>query len=532
MIGLRVFTPLLAVWGAMSGCSQPARESTLAAPVARAVVRVYGTEFVRPEDGAAIVLIAAQPWTPGGSIAVATGDDELMAPVHHLRIAPRTAPSWTGAPVEWSIGESIEAELAPGASAVALLPPLPAGVTSVTIDGSEVRIEPPTDAWPASLSSAEPAPPSSALVGAELGDPTRAWRIDLSAALAGEKSGAKGGDGMTQLRRQHAARWRAALSRLTAVDSALGSRVAASLGRVIRMDGHAVPAWSADLRRLDALLESLLRPESDAAGLKLAAEAWLADEPGAVAWVIDDGGKDRPVLIGVANLSDARAPASISASGAVELAALEPRTGLQLAIAQPSGAATVRAETRVGDAIFQLELVTQPIPCTPPGVRMGPLMPEWTMPEWLGERAGSIDVGWATAALLQPKSGGEGAWEVFLDCRAERSGHDTVRLALGPPAKPDGEIRVSRSGAIEGSGGLVGVKGVVREEEEGWTATLELPSAAMGQAVVTIGLERVDARGFRSTWPRRVTPWQRQLPGGEIDLSAWGGLGGREPGSR
>lgn len=532
MINLRARIALLAVCMVMSGCSQPITQDGPAAPIARAVARVYGTEFVRPEDGAAIVLIAAQPWTPGGSIAVAIGDDELMAPVHHLRVAPRTTPSWTGAPVEWSIGESIDAELAPGASALALLPPLPAGVTAVTIDGGEVRIEPPTDAWPDPPPSAALVSPSSALIGAELGDPTRAWRVNLSRALAGEKNGEKGGDGMTQLRRQHSARWRAALSRLTTVDSALASRVAASLGRVIRMDGQAVPAWSADLRRVEALLESLLRPESDAAELKVAAEAWLADEPGAVAWVIDDGGEDRPMLIGVANLTDARAPASISANGAVELAALEPRTAQQLAIAQPSGVPSVRAETRVGDSIFQLEIVTQPIPCTPPGVRMGPLMPEWTMPEWLGERAGSIDVGWATAALLQPKSGGAGAWEVFLDCRAERSGQDTVRLALGSPAKPDGEVRVSRSGAIEGSGTLSGVKGVVREEEERWTATLELPSAAMGQAVVTIGLERIDSRGFRSTWPRRVTPWQRQLPGSEIDLSAWGGLGGREPASR
>ena len=531
MTRTRAFLACLAVCAVSHGCSQPATSENPALPAERAVARVYGTEFIRPEEGAAIVLIAAKPWTPGGSITVSAGEAEITGAVHSLRISARAAPSWTGAPVEWSIGGLIEDELAPGASALAVLPPLPEGTTKLAIDGAEVRLEDPVDRWPAPREGVM-VPPSPDLLGSELADPTRAWRVELAGALAGERAAQATSGALDQLSRQHAARWRTALSRLTTADGALASRLAASLGRVIQIDGRAVPAWSADHRRVDALLSALLAPEADDAQLKLAAESWLADEPDAVAWVIDDGGDERPSLIGIANLTDVRAAASISANGAVELAVVEARQAIQLPIAQPSGAPSVRAEVRVGESVIALDLVTEPIACEPPGVRMGPLLPEWTLPEWLGERAPSVDVGWATAGLLQPRPGRSGAWEVFVECRAAQNGEDTVVLTLGPPAKPHGAVRVSRSGAVEGSGALAGVKGSVREEMDRWTATLELPSGAMAQSVVTIGLERVDARGHRSTWPRRVTPWQRQLPGGEIDLSSWGGLENRETGGR
>lgn len=528
MMHLRAFQLSAIAFAGAIGCSQPQAPQAAGSAVERAVARAYGSEFVDPESGAAIVLIGAKPWSPGGSIVVSGDGQEWTAPVHHLRIAPRSRPSWTNSPVEWSVGEPVDGELPPGASAVAFVPPLPSGTTEVSLDGNEVRFEAPADNWPAAEQKGPSLPPAPELVEGELGDPTRAWRVDLARALAGKKREAADDSGIGLLRAQHSARWRTALARLTGADSALASRLASSMARVVEVDGRAVPAWSTDLRRVDALLHALLTPEASAADLKLAADAWLADEPVAVAWVIDDGGADRPALIGMANLTDAPAAASISAHGAVELAVVEPRQAIQVAIAQPSGAPSVRAEVRVGNAIFPLDLVTAPIPCSPPGVRMGPLLPEWTMPEWLGERAGSIDVGWATAALLQPMARGAGAWEVFLDCRADKSGEDTVRLLIGAPSKPSGEVRVSRSGAIEGSGALAGVKGVVREEGDRWTATLEIPAAAMAESVVTIGLERVDARGARSTWPRRVMPWQRQLPGGEIDLSAWGGLENRE----
>lgn len=525
MMRMRALLGLAAGLSAI-GCSQPSTPTVASPPADRPVARAYPTEFVRPEEGAAIVLIASKPWRPGGATEASAGEETLTAPVHHLRIAPRSEPSWTGAPVEWSVGALIEDELAPGASAVALVPPLPADASMLSIGGGEVRFEPSAKGWPPPLAGARKDPPAPQLVDGELGDPTRAWRVDLAMVLAGETAIDRGG-GLAALRRQHAARWQAALARLSAVDAALASRVAGSVARVVRIDGLVAPAWSADLRRVEALLASLLAPDADAGALKLGAEAWLADEPDAVAWVIDDGGEDRPALIGVANLTDAPATASISASGAVELVVVEPCSATQIAIAQPGGSPSVLAETRVGNAVFQLELVTQPIPCAPPGVRMGPLLPQWTMPEWLGERSGGIDGGWATAALLQPRSGGGAGWEVFLDCRAARAGEDSVRLTLGPPADLDGEVRVSRSGKIEGTGVLSGVKGAVREESDRWTATLEIPEAAMARGVVTVGIERLDSRGFRSTWPRRVTPWQRHLPGGEIDLSAWGGLGDR-----
>ncbi len=510
----------------LPGCSQPPRTSNPTPRVTdRSLAPLFGVEYAEPGDRTAILLAATRPWGPDDQVEVAADGEPITSKLQRLRLVPRAGgASWTADPGDWAL-EPIPTEgVAAGESLVAITDPLPRGAESIDLNGAAIVVRPPTDkGWPIGKSELRPKAPTAELVGAMANDPFRAWRVQLASALAGAKApaGVRGDLGL--LMEQGSARWRAALARVTEEDASLAARLAGGLARVVALPGgRGAPAWSEDLARLHRLLETLGDEGAPPADIRAAAETWLVDEPTAVAWVIDDGDAQRPAQFGVANLTTTPTTASVEAGGRVELAPAPALSALTLTLAMPIGAPSQRVTALVGKTRFDLDVVTAPIPCSPPGVRMGPFLPDWSMAEWIGESAPGLDPRWATAALLAPASNGDG-WEIYLDCRAAADGADLVRFVAGDPGAPDGELTASRDGTIEGKGSLRGSTGRITGEADRWTAIVRLPAGSLAGPVTALGIERIDARGVRSRWPRRATPWQEAMSAAAVDLSAWGG---------
>lgn len=486
---------------------------------------LFAVEFVEPGDQVAVLLAATQAWGPEDQLQVTAGGEGVGSEVQRLRLVPGNGgSSWTADPGDWTLNPIPEEGVAAGDSLVVVTDPMPRGAEAIELNGATVTVRPPTDrGWPISRSGSRPASPSPDLVGAMARDPFRAWRVQIAAALAGDKPPAAVRGDLGLLMEQSSARWRAALARVNEVDAELAARLAGGLARVVALPGGGgAPAWSEDLARLHRLLETLGDENAPPADVRAAAETWLVDEPTAVVWVIDDGDAQRPAQFGVANLTATPTTASVEAGGRVELAPAPALTAMTLSLAVPIGAPSQRVTALVGKSRFDLEVVTAPIPCAPPGLRMGPFLPDYAMAEWIGESAPLLDPRWATAALLAPATNGTG-WELYLDCRAAGDGADRVRFVAGDPGEPEGELVVARDGAIEGKGSLRGSTGSVTREADRWTAIVRLPAGSLAGPITAMGMERIDARGVRSRWPRRATPWQETMSAAAVDLSAWGG---------
>lgn len=153
-----------------------------------------------------------------------------------------------------------------------------------------------------------------------------------------------------------------------------------------------------------------------------------------------------------------------------------------------------------------------PMSASPPGLTLGPLIPQWTMLGWLNGNAGQSDADWATAGLLRRSEDGS-AWEVYVECRvAADAGQlvgDTVRVFWGSETSPDHVIEL---------------KAPMRDEarNDRWSASVLLPSRAIdADGMLRLSLERTDARGARSSWPRTVMPGDAEPPRAIITLDAW-----------
>lgn len=398
-----------------------------------------------------------------------------------------------------------------------------------------------------------------AALSSERESPLRRWR----ARLTMERFGATPGDdafsdeALELMARQEEDRWRAALARLWRIDESLARSVLHALTSVAAFEGGApVPAWSADGAMLARLRTELLDAARSDRDVRLRAEGWLAAQTRAVAWIVDDAIATRHVAVGVASLR----PEPVSASaefGGVDLRPLAPGASAMLVVEASDVPGANAIDVRIGDWRDTLYAMEQPIPCAPPGTLMGPLLLEHTMQTWLnGAPPASLtpSAEWATAALLQRRAGGDG-WELLIECRtppraapADVSGRDDA-LSDGADARPDAEkrpdfvriwigpgggtlaaLRVDSRGFIvdeaAGASDSAGARPIdVRIDHDRWTALLTLPERFTADGgLLLIGLERVDARGVRTTWPRPALPWQTAPGRVAVDLDAWRGL--------
>lgn len=378
-------------------------------------------------------------------------------------------------------------------------------------------------------------------------DPLRRWRLSLLASRIGTQAAwGPGGEeldddaGLRAWAEQVEARWRAALGLLRRAGADTHDAVLARLTAVVEMPwGVALPMWPLEDAGLSALRAGLLDPAAtDEQRLDLA-QLWLRENPSMIALVLDDGSlgakgegarsatadaEEKPTVratILASNLSEQGMGvwAGLEGSGASATTRLNPMSAAVLGVDVPTGASqgVARVNVRGVEGSAALGVRAFAARASPPGLTLGPLLAMWDMAGVRRGAAAAMEPSWASSCLLQRD--GRGAWTLYIECKSPpgsaEMGRDTVRIHVGPADKPGKPIVVTRPKDAP-------------EEQDRWTATITIPDAAIGaDGLLSIGVERVDARGVRSTWPRPVLPGQTMMPRALLDLSAWSDL--REP---
>lgn len=340
-------------------------------------------------------------------------------------------------------------------------------------------------------------------------------------------------------------RWRTAFARLALADAEVCERLRIRLSGVVEFGGGVfVPAWPTDGPGLNRLLIELLSPEGPGVGLAKRAEQFMAEQPQGVVWVVDDGGvlggpDRRPLpLIGVANFTgrDALVFGYMGAEPA--------RPNLLPAKAYTAQVLTVAGESddpyatvRLSRWSARVPVAVGPVSVSPPGLPIGPLMPDLSMERWLyGQPAAAASQIAATALLHRPPPGeaGERTWELFVECRVPTDpsfspGEDRVCICMGPPGLPGGVICVTGDGTL--SARLLGADDTgpspmipVARSSDRWSFRLTLPETAIEPGDrLRLGIVRSTTRG-RFSWPRPLLPWQEFPSRMLIDLSTWTGF--------
>lgn len=373
------------------------------------------------------------------------------------------------------------------------------------------------------------------------------------------------------LAEQAAWRWRAGLGRLATGDRALASNVAERLLMAVEVGPERrAPAWPPESAETDRLLDTLLDPDRETAEAITHARTWLESQPAIVAWVSDDAGQAGAVpaeslaTISVANLTSGPLVASARARGAAgglagpmgepvkvgpgriePVMALCPMAGSEDGV--NTGAAPVTAvSVSAGAQRRTLGVFAPPARLGPPGLTIGPLAADITLAAWVrgGQASGPTaePPARATAALLHAPATAEPGARLVLYVEGERTppdregqnapAGDWVRVWVGPTGRPLRVLAVSSDGRVvdqtasaRGGGGAGARAGGLGAEPpefaraepslraggdaERWSVWVPISDAAHAETgVLRLGLERFDASGERSAWPRPMLPWQ------------------------
>lgn len=373
---------------------------------------------------------------------------------------------------------------------------------------------------------------------------------------------------MEILAQQNEDRWRVALAWLWFANADVAQRLKSRVAAVVRFaspnvtgdaaaSGRLAPLWPLDHAELDTLLSELLEPRIDAGQRVILAERWLSRQPGAAAWIHDDGGvlsfpDGDPVVVatvGVVNLLDRPTLAWTTLNPnepSPDLVPVASMSGVLLSRPIPASrpsdrhAGPAQVGTRVltahlGQVTAPLPVSSRAFPVTPPGAALGPYLPDWNMADFQSAAPGAIDGAWATAALVHKSVAPDraDAWEVFVECRVpaaiNRANVDPSReaatLFFGPSGSPSAVVRVSRDGTLAANGALADtfpkVIEVVRADDR-WSFRLRLDAKVIeDRGVLRVGLMRTDALGQRWSYPRSMLPWEIEPARVALDLAAW-----------
>lgn len=439
--------------------------------------------------------------------------------------------------------------------------------------GAELPREPRTDDDTPWRPARDPALPPSVVLSprfaGEQEDPRTRWRWHLVAdGLCPEDdpghvpSARFENDDVEALARQHERRWRAAMLRVWGIDADLAWRLKRRIAAIVEFgDAQFAPAWPLDLADLDALAARLLDPVARDATVAAVAEAWIAAQPPAYAWIEDDGAildaaRTRVLATAaVVSVFDRPTLAWAGVEGQTpELRELPPFRTLRLLVPPRVDPAVLFApvELHAGRWRRTLTAMSRPLPVEPPGSHLRPFAADLTLDAW--QRAEAVEAAWPAACLLhkpamppgteQPASRSR-AWELYGECRVLRRGAEglaeEVRVYFGPVERPVAVVRVSEHGESEflpvGSG-TAGVPELlppttgaqVQRSADRWTFRLPLPPGAVEKdGIVRVGVVRIDALGRRSSWPRAMLPWQDAPARGALDTRAWASPGEQGP---
>lgn len=496
-----------------------------------------------PADPKAFLLTGSQP---SGSLAARV---EFITV--NVATAEHSAAEWLDAPGVWASGS------AGTGTRVVVVEPAEAGtgdlvvgdrrysVNWLPLPATLVRASPgaPEQPWESPLGTAvRQSPLFRALAERERVNPLTRWRYRLAfdgLNPASAESGQPFADRTIEaIARQNESRWRVALAWLWAADPGVALSLKRRLAASITLpDGAAVPAWPTSHVALDDLLSGLLDPTSTPSARARRAERWLADQPVATAWVVDDGGRldaDRRVIasVGIANLSE---HATLGWAGLhdseiepepVPLPAFTAIERLVAVAASDTGLAAVGLHA--GEWSQIRGVIPGRIGVQPPGLDVVSLLGDWTMRDWLAGTPRSPASSWNTRCRLARNAGGYG-WQLTVECDAAPAIGERSRERVFVRAGATSE----EPAAIVAAPGMNTAAVRATDDASGWRATIDIPPEAVeADGTLRIAVSRVDARGRRSTWPRPMFPWQVEPARAALDLNRWEGLepsAGRSP---
>lgn len=555
---------------ALAACAGKGAKSAKPAEAGMQAVALDHPTLVRRSGQPIIIWRDASAWMSGHRAARVQDDRGLRV----------TAKAWwcpaVPSDASWVGGADWGAPLAEGSRDAGVGPGLWVVVVEPKATATTLRVGDLTWSIRDAASSSASTPPLATpdrglgdLLLPALGDPLLRWRARALIGQARPLSIPL----LEALASQVEADWSSAVDRLAASDPAVAAQVRDRLLLTLQfhesMGAQHAPVWTGDpvrdFRLLDALLSGAPMARAQAAN------AWLSDEPSAVTWVVDDAGlyASNPTqsvwTIGVANLTQAQGiatagspdrpsdPRSVDARGVALLFRGEqrlpanPNAGAETEGHASAGAFTPdpagviepeRVAVRVGPVRQTHDVACLAAPVSPPGVRVGPLLSDWTRESWLSAQAVQIpNADWQAMALLYRDDqamakGGASAWHLLIECRfpAKTPGRlESLRVWLGPTPSEVAVIQVpidAPANAEIGSGaaGEAARQAVVRVGPDRWWARVPIPADAVdATGTLRLGLERIDAKGRRTAWPRPMLPWQLEPARAAFDLRHWQG---------
>jgi hypothetical protein len=468
------------------------------------------------------------------------------------RRSVETPHAWAPVAARWSIGPTVEpdAELALPLLAVSMPDRVPD--TPMLVGGDRVRpivIEETGRLWQLDLESAQRSSEDLlAIVMPIADDPTQFWR----AALMADRLGVVGRwpafeDPFSHaLAHQEAARWRAALDELAALDVDLARRTRARLTATCTIGGRGVPAWPVDARMLSELRQVLLEPSLTGEQRLVRVQSWLSSQPKVLAWPVYDGVR-ATMTVGVANLTDTEIPIIARwdrNEPFPDVRRLPGGASIVFDVYRPAGASTGAGVLRLefGDAHEPVHIPVPPalIGCEPPGAVVGPLAAMLVQRDWIAGRLQRLPDTRATRGLVRQTEAG---WELYIECRrgeagpgpsrmtnparshASRLTAESIYIFVGPYEDPRALIGVDPMGdVVSYRGRLDGARPPsVTTSGDVWTATIPIADAWIesGQ-VLRLGLVRSFGSGEApASWPMPVLPWRVEPGRVSFDLSAW-----------
>lgn len=472
----------------------------------------------------------------------------LRARLRHVVVEPQLAPTWLPGTGPWTISDSRASTPAPNAAALDIL------VVSMPIDAvgqglwlADERLELHWLPFPQRLARGLKAkkldlgpravkigsePQTRALLAPESLNPLRRWRARL-ATVGLEVPSEPGadqpasGDLLTDPLLEDWAnlvqeRWLIGLLRLRAVDSPLAEDLLEALTATAKAPAVGrIPVWPTDPADLDRLLSLLLVGDRPGPRELELIRLWTRERPTAAAWVIDDAGPTdlstgaAVSSVGFLNLSPSRTLAWVQRDGRAAEADLKPIDPWSFAridarpdplpATKPSTPATLHLSSWARPE----PIASLPIAVPDQGLRVGPLLPDWTLTSLLAGSPAPADAAHTTAALVfkdNDTSRSPSGWSIFIECAVPVSGEanpvsrdDRVLLFFGAAstASPAIECRP----AAQSSSTSPAAPGR-------WTANVPIPSSAIdSQGVLRLGILRLDPLGRRSAFPRPLLPW-------------------------
>ncbi|MBO6512688.1 MAG: hypothetical protein JJ974_01830 [Phycisphaerales bacterium] len=356
-----------------------------------------------------------------------------------------------------------------------------------------------------------------------------------------------------------AARWQIILGRIWLIDPQVAMRLKSRLAQTATThDGVIVPLWLDDTAQLSALAHDLLSPFVNDELRVERIDAWLDAQPQSMSWVVDDAGHPTryPVtltptvgMLGLRDtLTDSQANlARIQSEGiAPVVEMLEPGVLTERMLPTPSGVFSPKTQSdepraltvQIGRDRSIIKALGSIPQAEPPGVLVGPLLTDWTLQAFSTRRsalgalppdpqrvAGMVH---RIAPLDEPDH--RVGWRLYLECAVDDSA-SAEETSIGIWIGPMNATRIAWS--ISRSLGLVEMRSDADlnpdptysfvEDGDRWIIELDIPPRAINEdGFLILGLTREDASS-RSSWPRRMMPWQEEPGRFVIDTTAWNG---------